>query len=123
MNRAAALREETPFRRFARTAALHHEKLDGSGYPFGATGDAIDLPARILVVSDIHDALTSDRPYRRGMTAPQATQILESERGTKLCPIALDALSAVRLGAASHVNPWSPHTELSTACTENEQTS
>ena len=117
------LERVSPFRRFARTAALHHEKLDGSGYPFGATGDAIDLPARILVVSDIHDALTSDRPYRRGMTAPQATQILESERGTKLCPIALDALSAVRLGAASHVNPWSPHTELSTACTENEQTS
>jgi putative nucleotidyltransferase with HDIG domain len=88
------------FRRFAWTASLHHEKLDGSGYPFGKRAEELDLPARILVVSDIYDALTSDRPYRAGMHEAQATSILERERGTKLCPVALDALYAVRAGAA-----------------------
>ena len=102
------LQRVSAFRRFAWTAALHHEKLDGSGYPFGAAGDAIDLPARILVVSDIYDALTSDRPYRRGMPESQATEILERDRGTKLCPIALDALAAVRRNAVPQQNPWSP---------------
>ncbi|MDQ2664738.1 MAG: HD domain-containing protein, partial [Gemmatimonadota bacterium] len=90
------LERVTAFRRFAWTASLHHEKLDGSGYPFGASAQAIDLPARILVVSDIYDALTSDRPYRKGMSEEQASAILERERGTKLCPHALDALSKVR---------------------------
>ena len=105
----AILERVSAFRRFAWTASLHHEKLDGSGYPFGATGEAIDLPARILVVSDIYDALTSDRPYRRGMPESQATEILERERGTKLCPTALDALAAVRLNAEPPSNPWSPY--------------
>ena len=90
------LERVTAFRRFAWTASLHHEKLDGTGYPFGIAGDGIDLPARILVVSDIYDALTSDRPYRRGMSEEQASAILDRERGTKLCPRALDALSRVR---------------------------
>ena len=90
------LERVTAFRRFARTAALHHEKLDGSGYPFGARGDTIDLPARILVVCDIYDALTSDRPYRKGMSEAQASAILDRERGSKLCPTALDGLAKVR---------------------------
>ena len=94
------LERVTAFRRFAWTAALHHEKLDGSGYPFGATADSLDLPARILVVSDIYDALTSDRPYRRGMSEQEAGAILEKDRGTKLCPRALDALADVRALAA-----------------------
>ncbi|MEO7457879.1 MAG: HD domain-containing phosphohydrolase [Gemmatimonadaceae bacterium] len=93
------LERVTPFRRFALTASLHHEKLDGSGYPFGVKGAQIDLASRILVVADIYDALTSDRPYRAGMSQERATQILEGERGTKLCPVALDALTAVRLTA------------------------
>jgi putative nucleotidyltransferase with HDIG domain len=95
------LERVTAFRRFAWTAALHHEKLDGTGYPFGASADSLDLPARILVVSDIYDALTSDRPYRSGMSEEQATAILDRERGTKLCPRALDALLMVRQSAAA----------------------
>jgi len=90
------LERVSAFRGFARTAALHHEKLDGSGYPFGYGGDDLDLSARILVVSDIYDALSSDRPYRKGMVEPVITGILERDRGTRLCPIALDALHAVR---------------------------
>ncbi|MBF6599455.1 MAG: HD domain-containing protein [Dehalococcoidia bacterium] len=57
----------------------HHEKLDGSGYPAGLSGDAIGLVARIATVADVYDALTSDRPYRRGMTAEEALAILRRE--------------------------------------------
>ena len=90
----------TPFRRFALTASLHHEKLDGSGYPFGVQGGELDLAARVLVVSDIYDALTSDRPYRAGMHPGEAMAILARDRGTKLCADSLDALDAVRVEAA-----------------------
>ncbi|MDF1504826.1 HD-GYP domain-containing protein [Roseisolibacter sp. H3M3-2] len=83
------------FADFARPAALHHEKLDGSGYPWGLDGDALDDSARVLVVADIYEALTADRPYRAGMDAGQALAIMDVDRGTKLCPRALDALEAV----------------------------
>jgi HD-GYP domain-containing protein (c-di-GMP phosphodiesterase class II) len=90
------LQRVSAFSGFALTAALHHEKLDGSGYPWGVKADGLDLPARILGVSDIYDALSSDRPYRAGMDEAAITTILERERGTKLCPVALDALNDVR---------------------------
>jgi HD-GYP domain-containing protein (c-di-GMP phosphodiesterase class II) len=97
------LQRVSAFASFASTAAMHHEKLDGSGYPFRMRGDALDLPARILVVCDIHDALTSDRPYRAGMTLARARAIMQSDRESKLCARALDALYAVvdRAAAAS----------------------
>jgi HD-GYP domain-containing protein (c-di-GMP phosphodiesterase class II) len=56
------------FREFAWTAATHHEKLDGTGYPWRLGADALDLPARILAVADVYEALTADRPYRAGMS-------------------------------------------------------
>jgi HD-GYP domain-containing protein (c-di-GMP phosphodiesterase class II) len=60
-------------------AAVHHEKLDGSGYPFGLQGDQIDLPARIITIADIFEALTaSDRPYREPMPLSQALKIMDS---------------------------------------------
>jgi HD-GYP domain-containing protein (c-di-GMP phosphodiesterase class II) len=54
------------FADFARPAALHHEKLDGSGYPWGLRGDALDRSERVLVVADIYEALTADRPTAPG---------------------------------------------------------
>ena len=57
----------------------HHEKLDGSGYPIGLSGDEISLPARIMAVVDIFDALTSDRPYRKAMPHEKAIRILRQE--------------------------------------------
>jgi HD-GYP domain-containing protein (c-di-GMP phosphodiesterase class II) len=90
------LERVSAFRAFARTAALHHEKLDGSGYPFGYGAEELDLAARILCVADIFDAISSDRPYRKGMVPAVITSILERDRGTRLCPVALDALHAVR---------------------------
>ncbi len=90
------------FSGFAWTASTHHEKLDGSGYPWKMTGSMLDLPSRILTVADIFDALTSDRPYRKGMNDARVSAILGEERGVKLCPVALDALDAVRARAACH---------------------
>ncbi len=57
----------------------HHEKLDGSGYPFGRRGDELSIIARIAVVSDIYDALTTDRPYRPAMTIDEALEIMRRE--------------------------------------------
>ena len=83
------------FTDFAYPASLHHEKLDGSGYPWGLRREALDDPARMLVVADIYEALTADRPYRAGMTPARAFALLAQERGTKLCPRALEALEVV----------------------------
>lgn len=55
-----------------RIAAAHHERLDGSGYPQGLTADEIDLPARILAIADVFDAMTTDRPYKKGMSTENA---------------------------------------------------
>jgi putative nucleotidyltransferase with HDIG domain len=99
------LQRVSAFSGFALTAALHHEKLDGSGYPWGVAANGLDLPARILTVSDIYDALSSDRPYRKGMDEPTITTILERDRGTRLCPVALDALHAVRAELATGSSP------------------
>ncbi len=54
----------------------HHEALDGSGYPDGLKGDEITLLVRITTVADIYDALTTNRPYRDGMSKEKACQIL-----------------------------------------------
>ena len=56
----------------------HHEKLDGTGYPRALTSEQIPLPAKIMTISDIFDALTaSDRPYKRAVPLDRALSILE----------------------------------------------
>lgn len=59
-------------------AALHHEKLDGSGYPFHLTEDDISIASRIMSVADVFVALQEDRPYRKGMNKDKVISILES---------------------------------------------
>ncbi|NOY13172.1 MAG: HD domain-containing protein [Deltaproteobacteria bacterium] len=63
----------------AEWAAFHHEKLDGSGYPFHVAADKINIGARIMAVADIFTALTEDRPYRTGMEKKQIKDILISQ--------------------------------------------
>ena len=61
-------------------AGAHHEKLDGSGYPHGLQADAIPIPARMMAIADIFDALTAkDRPYKKAMPVDRALDILEGD--------------------------------------------
>ena len=64
----------------------HHERWDGKGYPQGLKGEEIPLGARILSVVDYYDALTSDRPYHKAMTADAALALLQQEAGRALDP-------------------------------------
>lgn len=57
----------------------HHEKLDGTGYPYGLKGDKIDKLVRIVTIADIYDALTTNRPYREAKTNDEAISILRKE--------------------------------------------
>jgi len=70
----------------------HHEKWDGSGYPFGLAGEEIPLGARILSVVDCFDALASDRQYRRALPLEQAMAIVVSESGKSFDPVIVDII-------------------------------
>ena len=72
----------------------HHERMDGKGYPQGLDGKDIPLWARMTAVADTYDALTSDRPYRNGMTHEQAMVIIEQAKGPQLCPDCVDLFNA-----------------------------
>lgn len=71
------LRRIKGFRKIALIASLHHELLDGKGYPYSIEADAIPLEARIVTVADIFQALVQDRPYRKAMDADAAYGILK----------------------------------------------
>ncbi len=74
---------------------LHHEALDGRGYPYGLQGDQIPLLARVIAVADTFDALTTNRPYQTAHTPEQALQIIQNLAGKRLDPEAVKALLAV----------------------------
>ena len=61
------LRGSARLRDVARLSGLHHERLDGSGYYFGFDGTQLDLPARVLAVADVAEALSAERPYREAL--------------------------------------------------------
>jgi len=64
----------------------HHENYNGSGYPSGKKGKRIPIESRILSVADIYEALTADRPYRKGYSKTEAVKIMRGEKGRKLDP-------------------------------------
>jgi HD domain len=72
-----------------------HERVDGKGYPDGLDGDEIPLSARIVLVADALDALTSDRPYRKGRHLEAAIAELREHSGTQFCPTVIEALEAI----------------------------
>ena len=74
----------------------HHERLDGKGYPHGLAGERIPPAARMTAVADTYHALTSDRPYRKGMSPGKALEIIDSVRGTQLCPDCVDLFHQYR---------------------------
>lgn len=83
----------------------HHERYDGRGYPDGLKGGEIPLFGRILAVADAYDAMTSDRPYRAGMTQTRALSILESGRGTQWDPQFVDSFISAMQSALAKQQP------------------
>lgn len=83
----------------------HHENYDGTGYPDKIAGENIPIDGRILAVCDAFDAMTSDRPYRQGMSVAKACEILRGGAGTywdpQLVDVFLDQIDqfdAIRIG-------------------------
>ncbi|MEW5941366.1 MAG: HD domain-containing phosphohydrolase, partial [Chloroflexota bacterium] len=73
----------------------HHEKWDGSGYPRGLKGEQIPLAARLFAVVDVYDALTSDRPYRKAWTKPQALEYVREQSGKHFDPSIVAAFESL----------------------------
>jgi HD-GYP domain-containing protein (c-di-GMP phosphodiesterase class II) len=74
---------------------LHHEALDGRGYPYGLQGDQIPLLARVIAVADTFDALTTNRPYQTAHSPEEALKIIQNLAGKRLDPEPVAALLAV----------------------------
>ncbi len=85
----AALREMIP------GIELHHESLDGRGYPHGYKGDQLTLMPRIIMVGDTFDAMTTNRPYQAAMDPEYVIRIINSLTATKFDPRVVAALTAV----------------------------
>jgi putative two-component system response regulator len=74
----------------AQIVLQHHEKMNGSGYPFGLTGEEILLEARILTVADVIEAMSSHRPYRPGLGIDKALDEVMSNKSTFFDPVVVD---------------------------------
>jgi HD-GYP domain-containing protein (c-di-GMP phosphodiesterase class II) len=70
----------------------HHERVDGKGYPFGLEGDNIPIEGRLVAVADTFDAMTSNRPYRKGLDPDVAISEIEKGKGTQFDPLCAEAL-------------------------------
>lgn len=71
-------------------AGNHHEKWDGSGYPFGLKGVEIPLQGRLMAIIDVYDALTNDRPYKKAFSHEDSVEIIRAGRGTHFDPLLCD---------------------------------
>jgi putative nucleotidyltransferase with HDIG domain len=78
----------------ARLSATHHERLDGSGYPYRLTAGELGLPDRVLQVADVTDALTSERPYRQALSTDEVLAIMRYDAGKRLDADAFAAVEA-----------------------------
>ena len=74
----------------------HHERWDGRGYPDGLSGEGIPPLARIVALADAFDAMTSDRPYRKGMAPEEAFNEIERGSGRQFDPRFAAAFLAIR---------------------------
>ena len=93
VQRAMELTEYSDFLNIATQIALfHHEKWDGTGYPNKLQGENIPLPARIMAIVDVYDALVSKRHYKEKMDHSEAMKMLIEGRGTHFDPVIVDAV-------------------------------
>lgn len=98
----------------------HHEAWDGSGYPDALAGEAIPVFARIIAIADTIDAMASDRPYRRGLSAEKIRAEVIRMSGIQFDPVMLETLLAagtidtvLRLACASHLDDFAAEPTLS----------
>jgi putative two-component system response regulator len=86
---------EQKFLNFTKTMAVsHHEKWDGSGYPYGLKGDGIPLEGRLMSIVDVYDALVSERPYKKAFSHDEAVRIIKEGSGTQFEPALVDLFLA-----------------------------
>ena len=71
--------------------AQHHERYDGRGYPSGFKGEEIAIQGRLLAIADTYDAMTSDRPYRKGLAAQIAYDEILKCSGSQFDPVLVRA--------------------------------
>lgn len=71
---------------------FHHERFDGGGYPSGLSGASLPIVAAVIAVADTYDAMTSDRPYRKGMKKDDAMKEIVTNSGTQFNPIPVKAM-------------------------------
>ena len=84
------------FLTYARVIAYsHHEKWDGSGYPLGLKGEEIPLPARLMALADVYDALISKRVYKKAISHEAAVEIIKEGSGTHFDPDVVDAFLVI----------------------------
>ena len=87
--------QNSTFLKAARQIAIgHHEKWDGSGYPFALRGDSIPIPARLMALADVYDAMSCRRVYKSAMEHDEVAQIIISGRGIHFDPDVVDAFVA-----------------------------
>ena len=72
-------------------ALSHHEKFDGTGYPYGKKSSEIPIEARIVAVADVYDALVSERPYKNAWSMQTALEYMENLSGKHFDPDCLQA--------------------------------
>ena len=81
----------SPLLQLAHTLALeHHEKWDGTGYPYGLKAEEISIEGRIVTIADVFDALTSKRPYKKAWSVEEAIDLLKDEAGKHFDPQLVD---------------------------------
>lgn len=83
------------FSSIASSAARHHERIDGRGYPWALPAGRLDYTARVLAVADVYEALTADRPYRVGMPMVKVLDIMMSDRSSAFDGTILDAAASL----------------------------
>jgi putative nucleotidyltransferase with HDIG domain len=103
------------FDHLAFIAGAHHERLDGRGYPNGLVGQELPLPARILCVADVYQALTEERPYRQSMPAEQVLGILQKDAPVRLDAECVEALTRQQHAAVEDAPAAQPASAQSAA--------
>lgn len=92
----------------------HHERFDGSGYPYGLKGDETPLNAKIISISDAYDSMTSKRSYRAGLAHEEAVKRIEEQSGRQFDPIIVNAFKAVIFEAAKQIKEFELRTNIAT---------